>query len=74
MNERSNEHTLSSYRSLKPILNGVADEYTGKIYYVEIDIEADPEIAEAAGVAGTPTLQVRGTESGVRVFVCVGAA
>ena len=35
------------------------------MYYIEIDIEADPEIAEAAGVAGTPTLQV-GNDLGVR--------
>lgn len=33
-------------------------EYAGKIYYVEIDIEQDPEIAEAAGVNGTPTMQL----------------
>ena len=33
------------------------DEYDGKMYFVEIDIDQDPEIAEAAGVAGTPTLQ-----------------
>lgn len=45
-------------RSLKPILNGVMDEYKGRIHYVEIDIEVDPEIAEAAGVAGTPTFQL----------------
>lgn len=37
----------------------MVDSYSGKIYYVEIDIEADPEIAEAAGVNGTPTVQVR---------------
>jgi thioredoxin reductase (NADPH) len=29
----------------------------GKIHFVEIDIEADPEIAEAGGVNGTPTVQ-----------------
>lgn len=45
-------------RSLKPIMNSVIDEYKGKVHYVEVDIEADPEIAEAAGVAGTPTLQL----------------
>lgn len=39
-------------RSLKPIFNSVVDEYKGKIHYVEVDIEADPEIAEAAGVTG----------------------
>jgi len=49
--------TCGPCRSLKPIFSGVADEFKDKMYYVEIDIEADPEIAEAAGVAGTPTLQ-----------------
>ncbi|MEG3921234.1 thioredoxin-disulfide reductase [Microcoleus sp. T3_A4] len=43
--------------SLKPILNKVVDEFEGKIHYVEIDIEEDPEIAENAGVIGTPTIQ-----------------
>lgn len=28
-----------------------------QIHYVEIDIEQDPEMAEAAGVNGTPTVQ-----------------
>lgn len=43
--------------SLKPILSKVVDEFEGKIHYVEIDIEEDPEIAENAGVIGTPTIQ-----------------
>lgn len=43
--------------TLKPILNKVVDEFDGKIHFVEIDIEQDPEIAEAAGVVGTPTIQ-----------------
>lgn len=43
--------------TLKPILSKVVDEFDGKIHYVEIDIEQDPEIAEAAGVVGTPTIQ-----------------
>jgi thioredoxin reductase (NADPH) len=50
--------TCGPCRSLKPIINSVVTEYAGRIYYVEIDIEADPEIAEAAGVNGTPTLQL----------------
>ncbi|GAX78677.1 hypothetical protein CEUSTIGMA_g6115.t1 [Chlamydomonas eustigma] len=50
--------TCGPCRSLKPILNGVMDEFKGKIHYVEIDIESDPEIAEAAGVTGTPTVQL----------------
>ncbi len=43
--------------TLKPILNKVVDEYDGKIHYVEIDVEQDPNIAEAGGVIGTPTVQ-----------------
>ena len=34
------------------------DEYADKVHLVEIDIEQDPEIAEAAGVSGTPTIQI----------------
>lgn len=42
---------------LKGIFDQVIDEYEGRVHYVEIDIEDDPEIAEAAGVIGTPTIQ-----------------
>jgi len=45
-------------RTLKPIFGGVMAEFAGRVHWVEIDIEADAEIAEAAGVAGTPTVQV----------------
>ncbi len=44
--------------TLKPILNKVVDEFDGQIHYVEIDVEADPDIAEAAGVMGTPTVHI----------------
>ncbi|GLC33882.1 hypothetical protein PLESTB_000814200 [Pleodorina starrii] len=50
--------TCGPCRTLKPIFNAVVDEYKGKVHYVEIDIEQDPEIAEAAGVMGTPTVQM----------------
>ncbi|MBD2006656.1 MULTISPECIES: thioredoxin-disulfide reductase [Cyanophyceae] len=43
--------------TLKPILNKVVDEFDGKIHFVEIDIAEDREIAENAGVTGTPTVQ-----------------
>ena len=43
--------------TLKPILNKVVDEFDGKIHFVEIDIAQDREIAENAGVSGTPTIQ-----------------
>jgi thioredoxin reductase (NADPH) len=44
--------------TLKPILNKVVDEFTGKIHFVEIDIDKDPQIAENAGITGTPTIQL----------------
>lgn len=44
-------------RTLKPIFNSVIEEYSGQVHFVEINIEQDPEIAEAAGVSGTPTIQ-----------------
>ncbi|UZQ53150.1 thioredoxin-disulfide reductase [Trichothermofontia sichuanensis B231] len=49
--------TCGPCHTLKPILSKVVDEFEGQIHYVEIDIEADPEIAEAAGITGTPTVQ-----------------
>lgn len=33
------------------------DEYPNEVHFVEIDIEEDPEIAEAGGIMGTPTVQ-----------------
>lgn len=49
--------TCGPCRTLKPILNKVVDEFEGRIHFVEIDIEADPEIAQNAMVTGTPTVQ-----------------
>lgn len=43
--------------TLKPILDKVVDEYDGKIHFVEIDIDAEPDIAANAQVTGTPTVQ-----------------
>lgn len=43
--------------TLKPILNKVVDEFDSKIHLVEIDIAQDRDIAETAGVTGTPTIQ-----------------
>lgn len=44
--------------TLKPILDKVVEEYEGKIHFVAIDIEADPEIAQIAQISGTPTVQL----------------
>lgn len=43
--------------TLKPILNKVIDEYDGKVHFIEIDIDVDTEIAQAAEIVGTPTVQ-----------------
>ncbi|MFE4105794.1 thioredoxin-disulfide reductase [Almyronema epifaneia] len=50
--------TCGPCHTLKPILSKVVDEFEGKIHYVEIDITEDPDIAESAGVTGTPTVQL----------------
>lgn len=49
--------TCGPCHTLKPILSKVVDEFEGRVHYVEIDITEDPEIAESAGVTGTPTVQ-----------------
>jgi len=43
---------------LKPQLKRVLEELEGRAQGVEINIEADPEIAQQAGVSGTPTVQL----------------
>ena len=43
---------------LKPQLKRVLDELQGEAQGIEIDIEADQEIAQQAGVNGTPTVQL----------------
>ncbi|GAB4380294.1 MAG: thioredoxin-disulfide reductase [Elainellaceae cyanobacterium] len=49
--------TCGPCHTLKPMLNKVVDEFDGRIHYIEVDITEDPEIAESAGVMGTPTVQ-----------------
>ncbi|PWA81823.1 FAD-dependent pyridine nucleotide-disulfide oxidoreductase [Artemisia annua] len=44
-------------RTLKPILSKVIDEFDQNVHFVEIDIEEDAEIAEAANIMGTPCVQ-----------------
>jgi len=43
---------------LKPQLKRVLEELGGRAQGVEIDLEAEPEIAQQAGVTGTPTVQL----------------
>ncbi|XP_068659229.1 thioredoxin reductase NTRC-like [Aristolochia californica] len=49
--------TCGPCRTLKPILSKVIDEFDQNVHFVEIDIEEDPEITEAAGIMGTPCVQ-----------------
>jgi thioredoxin reductase (NADPH) len=49
--------TCGPCHSLVPILNKVVGEFEGRMHYIEIDVTEDPEIAESAGVVGTPTIQ-----------------
>lgn len=49
--------TCGPCKTLKPILNKVVDEYERQIHFVEIDIAAEPEIAQMGQVIGTPTIQ-----------------
>ncbi len=49
--------TCAPCHALRPILNKVIEEFADKLHVVEIDIEKDPEIAEAGGVTCTPTVQ-----------------
>ncbi|RXH81069.1 hypothetical protein DVH24_004983 [Malus domestica] len=49
--------TCGPCRTLKPILSKVIDEFDHNVHFVEIDIEEDPEVAEAAGIMGTPCVQ-----------------
>ena len=43
---------------LKPQLKRVINEFKGAVQGIEIDIDKDQEIAEQAGINGTPTVQL----------------
>jgi thioredoxin 1 len=51
-------HTLwcQPCRSLKPVLEAVAQDLAGKCSVVELDIDDSPEIAKRYGVRSIPTL------------------
>lgn len=55
-------------KRLKPMLDKVLDEYGDGVHFVEIDIEADQEIAKAAGVVGTPCVHVFKDKARVEVL------
>jgi thioredoxin 1 len=45
-------------RRLEPELNAVADEMTGQVKVVKVDVDASPEIAEKYGVQGIPQMNI----------------
>ncbi|NJM00169.1 MAG: thioredoxin-disulfide reductase [Synechococcaceae cyanobacterium SM2_3_2] len=49
--------TCGPCHTLKPMLDKLVEEFEGQIHTVEVDITVDPDIAEAGGVTGTPTIQ-----------------
>ena len=46
-----------SYKKLSEFVHQVVDEFDHNVHLVEIDIEEDQEVAEAAGIMGTPCVQ-----------------
>ncbi|KAF6140768.1 hypothetical protein GIB67_035195 [Kingdonia uniflora] len=47
----------------------VIDEYDQNVHFVEIDIEEDPEVAEAAGIMGTPCVQFFKNKDMIRLVI-----
>ena len=47
----------------------VIDEFDQNVHFVEIDIEEDPEIAEAAGIMGTPWVQFLKNKEMLRLVI-----
>ena len=47
----------------------VIDEFDQNVHFVEIDIEEDPEIAEAAGIMGTPCVQFLKNKEMLRLVI-----
>ena len=45
------------------------DEFDRNVHFVEIDIEEDQEIAEAAGIMGTPCVQFFKNKEMIRLVV-----
>ena len=43
-------------KTVAPILDDLAKEYDGQIYVYKVDVDAEPEIANAYGIQSIPTL------------------
>ena len=69
--------TCGPCRALKPIIRkavgDVEAEHPNGVHFIEIDIEEDPEIAEAAGVTGTPTVHIFKDKARIEVLSGVKA-
>ena len=57
---------LLRLQALGRLLDRVVDEMADDIHFVEIDIAESPDIAQNAGITGTPTVQVNGRGGGTR--------
>jgi thioredoxin 1 len=45
-------------KMIKPVLREIADELAGRLVVAELDVDAHPRTAQAAGVLGMPTLNL----------------
>ncbi|HKZ85223.1 MAG TPA: thioredoxin [Anaerolineae bacterium] len=43
-------------RMLAPVVDTLADEYDGQIQFAKLDVDANPDVSQAYGVHGIPTL------------------
>ncbi len=52
-----------------PVIDGLADEYTGRVLVAKVDVDAQPELAQKFGVMSIPTVILfkDGVEAGRQV-------
>ena len=43
-------------RLMAPVIDQLAEEYDGRIQFVEVDVDENPDVAMSYGVEGIPTL------------------
>ena len=43
-------------RTLSPLLERLAEEHEGKVDFVKLDVDANPEVTNRFGIRGLPTL------------------
>ena len=59
-------------KMLAPVIDGLAEEYTGKVAFYNIDVDDDQELAIKLGIASVPTVlflkngKVTGTSIGFK--------